>query len=64
MLKHFCLVRRFLVIANGMTACYTLLQGARCLVSMLTGGVLASRPLAWAIFSCDQASIYLSPSGF
>jgi hypothetical protein len=47
------------VIANGMAACYSLLQGARCLVSMLTGGVLVSRPLAWAIFSCDQASILI-----
>ena len=49
---------RFLVIANGMAACYSLLQGARCLVSILTGGVLINRPMAWAIFSCDQASIY------
>ncbi|OEL14577.1 CASP-like protein 2U2 [Dichanthelium oligosanthes] len=48
----------FLVIANGMAACYSLLQGARCLVSILTGGVLISRPMAWAIFSCDQASVY------
>lgn len=47
---------RFLVIANGMAACYSLLQGARCLVSILTGGVLINRPMAWAIFSCDQAS--------
>ncbi|PWZ54737.1 CASP-like protein 2U2 [Zea mays] len=48
----------FLVIANGMAACYSLLQGGRCLVSILTGGgVLINRPMAWAIFSCDQASI-------
>uniref|UniRef100_A0A0A9CRF0 CASP-like protein n=1 Tax=Arundo donax TaxID=35708 RepID=A0A0A9CRF0_ARUDO len=47
----------FLVIANGMAACYSLLQGARCLVSILTGGILLSRPMAWAIFSCDQASL-------
>jgi len=52
------LICRFLVIANGMAACYSLLQGARCLMSILTGGVLISRPMAWAIFSCDQASIY------
>ncbi|KAK8446585.1 hypothetical protein SEVIR_9G509900v4 [Setaria viridis] len=49
----------FLVIANGMAACYSLLQGARCMVSILTGGVLISKPMAWAIFSCDQASIYV-----
>ncbi|WVZ55826.1 hypothetical protein U9M48_006435 [Paspalum notatum var. saurae] len=47
----------FLVIANGMAACYSLLQGARCLLSILTGGVLTNRPMAWAIFSCDQASV-------
>ncbi|KAG8073854.1 hypothetical protein GUJ93_ZPchr0006g43220 [Zizania palustris] len=46
-----------LVIANGMAACYSLIQCARCLVSIVRGGVLVSRPLAWAIFSCDQASI-------
>lgn len=41
-----------------MAACYSLLQGGRCLVSILTGGgVLINRPMAWAIFSCDQASI-------
>jgi hypothetical protein len=56
--KACSLICRFLVIANGMAACYSLLQGARCLVSILTGGVLISRPMAWAIFSCDQASIY------
>ncbi|KAK3150755.1 hypothetical protein QOZ80_3AG0237310 [Eleusine coracana subsp. coracana] len=52
----------FLVIANGIAACYSLLQGARCLVSMLTGGVLVSRPLAWAIFSCDQMMAYFTIS--
>jgi hypothetical protein len=56
--KAHLLICRFLVIANGMAACYSLLQGARCMVSILTGGVLISRPMAWAIFSCDQASIY------
>ncbi|VAI08786.1 unnamed protein product [Triticum turgidum subsp. durum] len=43
-----------LVIASGMVACYSLLQGARCLVSIIRGGILLNRPLAWAIFSCDQ----------
>uniref|UniRef100_J3LKZ5 CASP-like protein n=2 Tax=Oryza brachyantha TaxID=4533 RepID=J3LKZ5_ORYBR len=48
-----------LVIANGMAACYSLIQGARCLVSIVRGGVLVSRPLAWAIFSCDQVMAYI-----
>ncbi|KAL6867297.1 hypothetical protein ACP4OV_015321 [Aristida adscensionis] len=48
----------FLVIANGVAASYSLIQGARCLVSILRGGVLLSRPLAWAIFSCDQLMAY------
>ncbi|CAN6307668.1 unnamed protein product [Urochloa humidicola] len=52
----------FLVIANGMAACYSLLQGARCMVSILTGGVLISRPMAWAIFSCDQVMAYFTIS--
>ncbi|XP_062210216.1 CASP-like protein 2U2 [Phragmites australis] len=52
----------FLVIANGIAACYSLLQGARCLVSVLTGGVLLSRPMAWAIFSCDQVMAYFTIS--
>ncbi|KAF8776183.1 hypothetical protein HU200_003875 [Digitaria exilis] len=52
----------FLVIANGMAACYSLLQGARCMVSILTGGVLVSRPMAWAIFFCDQVMAYFTIS--
>ncbi|KAL5217705.1 hypothetical protein ABZP36_018389 [Zizania latifolia] len=48
-----------LVIANGMAACYSLIQCARCLVSIIRGGVLLSRPLAWAIFSCDQVMAYI-----
>ncbi|MCY5444058.1 DUF588 domain-containing protein, partial [Salmonella enterica subsp. enterica serovar 1,4,[5],12:i:-] len=53
----------FLVIANGMAACYSLLQGGRCLVSILTGGgVLINRPMAWAIFSCDQVMAYFTIS--
>ncbi|KAM3230428.1 hypothetical protein ACQJBY_060921 [Aegilops geniculata] len=48
-----------LVITSGMVACYSLLQGARCLVSIIRGGILLSRPLAWAIFSCDQVMAYV-----
>ncbi|KAL5210391.1 hypothetical protein ABZP36_006014 [Zizania latifolia] len=49
-----------LVIANGVAACYSLIQCARCLVSIVRGGVLPlSRPLAWAIFSCDQVMAYI-----
>ncbi|XP_058000024.1 CASP-like protein 2B1 isoform X4 [Hevea brasiliensis] len=47
----------FLVIANGITAAYSLLQGVRCVVGMVRGSVLFSKPLAWAIFSGDQLFI-------
>lgn len=46
----------FLVIANGIVAGYSLLQGFRCVVSMIRGKVLFNKPLAWAIFSADQVS--------
>ena len=49
-------VCRFLVIANGIAAGYSLIQGLRCVVSMVRGSVLFSKGLAWAIFSCDQVS--------
>ncbi|KAL6649399.1 hypothetical protein ACP70R_013623 [Stipagrostis hirtigluma subsp. patula] len=52
----------FLVIANGVAACYSLIQGARCLITILRGGVLLSRTLAWAIFSCDQLMAYYAIS--
>ncbi|KAL9690618.1 hypothetical protein QQ045_011023 [Rhodiola kirilowii] len=41
----------FLVIANGLAAGYSLLQGVRCVVSLLKGNVLLNKPLAWVIFS-------------
>ncbi|KAJ9185151.1 hypothetical protein P3X46_004812 [Hevea brasiliensis] len=50
----------FLVIANGITAAYSLLQGVRCVVGMVRGSVLFSKPLAWAIFSGDQVMAYLT----
>jgi len=50
----------FLVIANGMAAGYSLIQGLRCVVSMVRGSVLLSKGLAWAIFSCDQVMAYVT----
>lgn len=42
------------MIANGIAAGYSLVQGMRCVVSMVRGNVLFSKPLAWLIFSGDQ----------
>ena len=42
------------MVANGVAAAYSLVQGVRCVVSMVRGSVLFSKPLAWAIFSGDQ----------
>ncbi|OIV91854.1 hypothetical protein TanjilG_17846 [Lupinus angustifolius] len=50
----------FLVIANGVAAGYSLIQGLRCVVSMVRGSVLFSKPLAWAIFSGDQVMAYIT----
>ncbi|KAK9268236.1 hypothetical protein L1049_010679 [Liquidambar formosana] len=50
----------FLVIANGVAAGYSLVQGLRCVVSMVKGSVLYNKHLAWAIFSGDQAMAYLT----
>ncbi|XLT62589.1 hypothetical protein HN873_019113, partial [Arachis hypogaea] len=44
----------FLVVANGLAAGYSLIQGLRCVVSLIRGSVLFNKPLAWAIFSADQ----------
>ncbi|KAL0398882.1 UNVERIFIED_CONTAM: CASP-like protein 2B1 [Sesamum radiatum] len=52
----------FLVIANGLAAAYSLVQVLRCVLSMIRGTVLFSKPLAWAIFSGDQVMAYLSLS--
>ncbi|KAE9461603.1 hypothetical protein C3L33_06494, partial [Rhododendron williamsianum] len=49
----------FLVVANGLAAAYSLVQGLRCVVSMVRGSVLFNKPLAWAIFSGDQLMTYL-----
>lgn len=50
----------FLVVANGLVAAYSLVQGLRCVVSMVKGTVLFNKSLAWAIFSCDQLMAYLT----
>ncbi|KAK8592210.1 hypothetical protein V6N13_062796 [Hibiscus sabdariffa] len=54
------LVLRFLVVANGISAAYSLVQAVRCVVSMVRGSVLFSKPLALAIFSGDQGLAYLN----
>ncbi|KAK7363844.1 hypothetical protein VNO77_06003 [Canavalia gladiata] len=50
----------FLVVANGLSAGYSLIQGLRCVVSMIRGNALFSRPLAWVIFSGDQVMAYVT----
>ncbi|KAL6207242.1 PREDICTED: CASP-like protein 2B1 [Fragaria vesca subsp. vesca] len=50
----------FLVIVNGIAAAYSLLQALRCVVSMIKGIVLFSKPLAWMIFSADQVVAYVA----
>ncbi|KAL4311108.1 hypothetical protein GQ457_01G043560 [Hibiscus cannabinus] len=50
----------FLVVANGISAAYSLVQAVRCVVSMVRGSVLFSKPLALAIFSGDQGLAYLN----
>ncbi|GAB2298979.1 hypothetical protein Dimus_033055 [Dionaea muscipula] len=50
----------FLVVANGIAAIYSLIQVLRCVLSMIRGTVLFSKPLAWVIFFGDQAVAYLT----
>lgn len=45
------------MLANGIAAAYSLGQAVRCVVSMVRGNVLFSKPLAWIIFSADQVQI-------
>ncbi|KAG2332704.1 hypothetical protein Bca52824_003884 [Brassica carinata] len=52
-----------LVVVNGIAAAYSLVHGVRCVVCMMKGSVLFSKPLAWAIFSGDQAIAYLTVAG-
>ncbi|XP_061339855.1 CASP-like protein 2B1 [Gastrolobium bilobum] len=50
----------FLVVANGLSAGYSLIQGLRCVVNMVRGSVLFNKPLAWIIFSGDQVMAYVT----
>ncbi|KAK7262089.1 hypothetical protein RJT34_29649 [Clitoria ternatea] len=50
----------FLVVANGLSSGYTLIQVLRCAISMFRGDVLFSKPLAWVIFSADQVIAYVT----
>ncbi|KAJ6426226.1 hypothetical protein OIU84_026749 [Salix udensis] len=52
----------FLVAANVIAATYSMVQGVRCVVGMVKGSALFSRPLAWVIFSGDQMMAYLTVS--
>ncbi|XP_078430132.1 CASP-like protein 2B1 [Wolffia australiana] len=52
----------FLVVANGITSGYSLLQCFRCGTSISRGSALRSKPLAWIIFVCDQAMAYVTSS--
>ncbi|KAL1211144.1 CASP-like protein 2B2 [Cardamine amara subsp. amara] len=53
----------FVVVVNGIAAAYSLVQAVRCVVGMMKESVLFSKPLAWAIFSGDQAVAYLCVAG-
>ncbi|KAL2341381.1 hypothetical protein Fmac_009321 [Flemingia macrophylla] len=50
----------FLVAANVLAAGYSSIQGLRCIISMVRGRALFSKPLAWAIFSGDQVMAYVT----
>nr|AAM66995.1 unknown [Arabidopsis thaliana] len=52
-----------LVVVNGIAAGYSLVQAVRCVVGLMKGRVLFSKPLAWAIFFGDQAVAYLCVAG-
>ncbi|KFK36471.1 hypothetical protein AALP_AA4G129000 [Arabis alpina] len=52
-----------LVVVNGIAAAYSLVQVVRCVVGLMKGNVLFSKPLAWAIFFGDQAVAYLCVAG-
>ncbi|XLS74212.1 hypothetical protein HN51_031077, partial [Arachis hypogaea] len=42
----------FLVVANGLAAGYSLIQGLRCVVSLVRGSVLFNKPLSLGHFLC------------
>ncbi|KAD4982328.1 hypothetical protein E3N88_18999 [Mikania micrantha] len=49
----------FLVVVNAMAAAYSMVQLLRCGLSVVTGSVLLSKPLAWLILSGDQLITYM-----
>ncbi|KAD3069386.1 hypothetical protein R6Q59_030496 [Mikania micrantha] len=49
----------FFMVANGIVAAYSLVQIVRCVVSVVRGSMLFNKPLAWIIFSADQAMAYM-----
>ncbi|CAN6293814.1 unnamed protein product [Urochloa humidicola] len=51
-----------LVITNGVAASYSFLQAGRCLVSTVRGRALVSKPMACAVFFCDQVITYAALS--
>ncbi|XP_074590935.1 CASP-like protein 2B1 [Curcuma longa] len=50
----------FMVATTGVVAGLSLIHVLRCAFSMAKGSVLLDMPLAWAIFSVDQAMAYLT----
>ncbi|KAK1424509.1 hypothetical protein QVD17_19839 [Tagetes erecta] len=49
----------FLVVVNAVAAAYSLMQVLRCGLSVITGSVILSKPLAWFILSGDQFIAYM-----
>ncbi|XLR46991.1 hypothetical protein S83_031651 [Arachis hypogaea] len=46
------LIHKFLVVANGLAAGYSLIQGLRCVVSLVRGSVFFNKPLSLGHFLC------------
>ncbi|KAL2923014.1 CASP-like protein 2B2 [Bienertia sinuspersici] len=44
----------FFMTVNGIVATYSLVQAVRCIVGMIRGSILFSKPLDWIIFSGDH----------
>ncbi|KAG0492689.1 hypothetical protein HPP92_006087 [Vanilla planifolia] len=55
-------VLQFLVVANGVAAGYSLLQGFRCVVGAMKGSLVFNKGLAWGIFAGDQVMAYVTLS--
>ncbi|KAI7757572.1 hypothetical protein M8C21_016463 [Ambrosia artemisiifolia] len=54
----------FLVVVNAIAAAYSLVQVLRCGLSVVTGSVVLSKPLAWLILSGDQLMAYVMLAAF